>query len=107
MIGKTLNVLGSILGRALSSINREDIVNACIFNVEPVADAKEKELAKQQLDQSASDSLKFDQSGYDSLKLDQSGFESLKDELGPSRDSSLRRNQMMGYGDQDVKVTII
>ena len=67
-------------------------------------DATEKELAKQQLDYSAHDSLRLDQSGYDSLKMDQSGFDSLKDELGPSRDNSLRRNEMLDphFGEQDI-----
>lgn len=93
---------GNALSQALKAINREDIVTACIYNVEPVNDDSEKELAKQQLDQT--DSLKMDHSGYDSLKFDQSGFESLKDELGPSRDSSLGRNQKLDrtYGDYRV-----
>ncbi|KAK6645214.1 hypothetical protein RUM43_001490 [Polyplax serrata] len=81
----------NILSHGLRAINREDIVNACIYNVEPVSDATEKELAKRQLD----DSFKFDNSACDSLQLDQSGFDSLKDELGPSRDSSLGRGSKL------------
>lgn len=44
----------------------------CIFNVELVTDDMEKALAK--------------------VRLDQSGFDILKEELGPSRDTSLQRN---------------
>ena len=75
------------MSQALKAINREDIVNACIFNVEPVKDATEKEIAKIQLDHS--DSLKLDNSILDGYKFDQSGFESLKNELmSSSRDGS-------------------
>ncbi|EEB19392.1 ankyrin 2,3/unc44, putative [Pediculus humanus corporis] len=78
---------GNVLSQALKAINREDIVNACIFNVEPVKDATEKEIAKIQLDHS--DSLKLDNSILDGYKFDQSGFESLKNELmSSSRDGS-------------------
>lgn len=58
--------------QALNKIGRQDIVNKCICNVELVTDDMEKALAK--------------------IHLDQSGFENLKDELGPSRDTSLRRD---------------
>lgn len=44
----------------------------CIFNVELVTDDVEKAVAK--------------------VRIDQPGFDSLKEELGPSRDTSLRRN---------------
>lgn len=44
----------------------------CICNVELVTDDMERALAK--------------------VRLDQSGFDILKDELGPSRDTSLRRD---------------
>lgn len=76
-------------------------MSACIFNVEPVSDDVEKALAQQQLD---GGSTGLDQSGYDSLKMDQSGFESLRDELGGSRDSSLRRNQRVdaSFADKDI-----
>lgn len=93
------NVSGNALEKGLRAINRDDIVTACIFNVEPVSDAVEKEIAKQHLDGGG-----LDQSGYDSLKMDQSGFESLKEELGGSRDSSLRRNEKIDpdYGDKNI-----
>lgn len=90
---------GNVLEKGLRAINRDDIVMACIFNVEPVSDDVEKEIAKQHLDGG------MDQSGYDSLKMDQSGFDSLKEELGGSRDSSLRRNEKIDnhYADKKVK----
>lgn len=48
----------------------------CIFNVELVTDDVEKAVAR--------------------VRLDQPGFDSLKEELGPSRDSSLRRDGTLG-----------
>lgn len=57
---------------ALKKIGRNDIVSKCICNVELVTDDMEKALAK--------------------VRLDQSGFDALKDEIGPSRDASLRRD---------------
>ncbi|XP_075216189.1 uncharacterized protein LOC142321739 isoform X3 [Lycorma delicatula] len=63
---------GNNLEKGLRSINREDIVNQCIYNVELVTDDVERAVAK--------------------VHLDQSGFETLKEELGPSRDTSLHRN---------------
>lgn len=62
---------GNSLEKALRTINREDIVNQCIHNIEIVTDDMEKAVAK--------------------VQLDQSGFDSLKEELGPSRDGSLGR----------------
>ncbi|VVC36072.1 Hypothetical protein CINCED_3A025137 [Cinara cedri] len=62
---------GNSLEKALRAINREDIVNQCIHNIEIVTDDMEKAVAK--------------------VQLDQSGFDSLKEELGPSRDGSLGR----------------
>lgn len=47
----------------------------CIFNVELVTDDVEKAVAR--------------------VRLDQPGFDSLKEELGPSRDTSLRRDAKM------------
>ncbi|KAK0094455.1 hypothetical protein PV326_010824, partial [Microctonus aethiopoides] len=63
---------GNTLEKALNKIGREDIVKKCIFNVELVTDDVEKAVAR--------------------VRLDQPGFDSLKEELGPSRDSSLRRD---------------
>lgn len=60
---------GNLLEKALRAINREDIVNQCIHNIEIVTDDMEKAVAK--------------------VQLDQSGFDSLKEELGPSRNDSL------------------
>lgn len=62
---------GNSLEKALRAIDREDIVNQCIHNIEIVTDDMEKAVAK--------------------VHLDQSGFDSLKEELGPSRDGSLGR----------------
>ncbi|KAK2586999.1 hypothetical protein KPH14_010970 [Odynerus spinipes] len=66
---------GNTLEKALQKIGREDIVNKCIFNVELVTDDVEKAVAR--------------------VRLDQPGFDSLKEELGPSRDTSLRRDATM------------
>jgi hypothetical protein len=63
---------GNTLEKALHKIDREDIVNQCVFNVELVTDDMEKAVAK--------------------VQLDQSGFDALREELGPSRDATLRRN---------------
>lgn len=62
---------GNSLEKALRAIDREDIVNECIHNIEIVTDDIEKAVAN--------------------VQLDQSGFDSLKEELGPSRDGSLGR----------------
>lgn len=66
---------GNTLEQALHRIKRSDIVDKCIFNLELVTDEMEKAVAK--------------------IQLDQSGFDNLKEELGPSRDTSLRRNQVI------------
>lgn len=63
---------GNNLEQALHRIKRSDIVDKCIFNLELVTDEMEKAVAK--------------------MQLDQSGFDNLKEELGPSRDTSLHRN---------------
>ncbi|XP_071440042.1 ankyrin-3-like [Hetaerina americana] len=75
---------GNTLEKSLRRINREDIVDRCIFNVELVTDDMEKAVAK--------------------VRLDQSGFDNLKEELGPSRDTSLRRNVSLDvtYDEQDI-----
>ncbi|XP_046392819.1 ankyrin-3 isoform X15 [Ischnura elegans] len=75
---------GNTLEKSLRKINREDIVDRCIFNVELVTDDMEKAVAK--------------------VRLDQSGFDNLKEELGPSRDTSLRRNVSLDvtYDEQDI-----
>ncbi|XP_030749087.1 ankyrin-3-like isoform X3 [Sitophilus oryzae] len=69
---KANKATGNQLELALNKIGRQDIVDKCICNVELVTDDMEKALAK--------------------IHLDQSGFDYLKDELGPSRDTSLRRD---------------
>ncbi|CAH1098989.1 unnamed protein product [Psylliodes chrysocephalus] len=69
---KANKATGNQLELALNKIGRQDIVDKCICNVELVTDDMEKALAK--------------------IHLDQSGFENLKEELGPSRDTSLRRD---------------
>jgi ankyrin len=63
---------GNTLEKALRKIDREDIVNQCVFNVELVTDDMEKAVAK--------------------VQLDQSGFDALREELGPSCDVTLRRS---------------
>ncbi|XP_021936517.1 ankyrin-3-like isoform X3 [Zootermopsis nevadensis] len=63
---------GNTLEKGLRKIDREDIVNQCVFNVELVTDDMEKAVAK--------------------VQLDQSGFDALREELGPSRDATLRRS---------------
>lgn len=71
---------GNVLETALHKIGRDDIVQQCIFNV----DEMDRAVAK--------------------VQLDQSGFESLKEELGPSRDASLRRDTSLDitYDEQDI-----
>ncbi|XP_063920116.1 ankyrin-3-like isoform X2 [Zophobas morio] len=69
---KANKATGNKLELALKKIGRPDIVSKCICNVELVTDDMEKALAK--------------------VRLDQSGFDTLKDELGSSRDASLRRD---------------
>nr|CAD7195409.1 unnamed protein product [Timema douglasi] len=73
---------GNALETALRKVGREDIVQQCIFNVDEI----------------------------DRTHLDQSGFDSLKEELGPSRDTSLRRDVSLDitYDEQDImKVSFI
>lgn len=66
---------GNTLEKSLNKIGREDIVKKCIFNVELVTDDVEKAVAR--------------------VRLDQPGFDTLKDELGPSRNTSLKRDATM------------
>ncbi|GFQ92159.1 ankyrin-3 [Trichonephila clavata] len=75
---------GNLLEKGLRKINREDIVNQCMFNVELVTDDVEKAVAK--------------------VHLDQSGFDTFKEELGSSRDASLRRDTSLNgtYDEQDI-----
>ncbi|XP_055858103.1 ankyrin-2 isoform X2 [Episyrphus balteatus] len=54
------NANGNTLEQALHKINRSDIVEKCIFNLELVTDYMEKAVAKMQLDQSGFDSLNDD-----------------------------------------------
>ncbi|KAJ8977878.1 hypothetical protein NQ317_016148 [Molorchus minor] len=81
---KANKATGNKLEQALNKIGRQDIVDKCICNVELVTDDMEKALAK--------------------IHLDQSGFENLKEELGPSRDTSLKRDDHLDVsfqGSQD------
>ncbi|KAI4470519.1 ankyrin repeat and protein kinase domain-containing protein [Holotrichia oblita] len=78
---KANKATGNRLESALHKIGRSDIVNKCICNVELVTDDMEKALAK--------------------VRLDQSGFDTLKDELGPSRDTSLKRDGTFKLGSQE------
>jgi len=68
----------------LRKIGRDDIVNRCIFNVELVTDDLEKAVAK--------------------VQLDQTGFDNLRDEIGSSRQATLRRNTSLdvSYDEQDL-----
>ncbi|XP_067131461.1 uncharacterized protein [Centruroides vittatus] len=80
---------GNSLEKALRKIRRDDIVKQCMFNVELVTDAVEKAVAK--------------------VHLDQSGFDTFKEELGSSRDASLRREVSLdvSYDEQDlIKETV-
>nr|CAD7409437.1 unnamed protein product [Timema poppensis] len=75
---------GNTLEKSLRKIDREDIVNQCIFNIELVTDDMERAVAK--------------------VHLDQSGFDNLREELGPSRDATLRRNTTLNdtYDEPDL-----
>lgn len=84
---------GNTLERALRAINREDIINSSIRNVQRATDSIENAINK--------------------VGADQSGFELLKEELGPSRNTS--RGTSLGreasidvsYDEQDImKVTL-
>ncbi|XP_054717551.1 ankyrin-2-like [Uloborus diversus] len=75
---------GNELEKALRRINREDIIKNCMFNVELVTDDVEKAVAK--------------------VHLDQSGFDVFKEELGSSREASMRRGASLdiSYDEQDI-----
>ncbi|CAL1296828.1 unnamed protein product [Larinioides sclopetarius] len=75
---------GNELEKGLRKINREDIIKNCMFNVELVTDDVEKAVAK--------------------VHLDQSGFDVFKEELGSSRDASMRRGVSLdiSYDEQDI-----
>ncbi|XP_076361542.1 uncharacterized protein LOC143252767 isoform X3 [Tachypleus tridentatus] len=75
---------GNSLEKALREINREDIVNRCMVNVKVITDDVKKAVNK--------------------VHLDQSGFDTFKDELGSSRDISLKRDTVhaMCYDEQDI-----
>ncbi|CAM1293249.1 Uncharacterised protein g682 [Pycnogonum litorale] len=75
---------GNVLQKALIRINREDIVNNCIYNRVLVTDDLEKAVAK--------------------VQLDQSGFDAFKEELGSSRDASMKREMSLevSYDEQDM-----
>ncbi|XP_049819591.1 ankyrin-3-like isoform X5 [Aethina tumida] len=79
---KESRATGNQLELALNKIGRSDIVNKCICNVELVTDDMEKVMAKMQLEE-------------------KSGFDYLKDELGPSRDTSLRRDERIDQSYKD------
>ncbi|GIX87124.1 ankyrin-3 [Caerostris extrusa] len=75
---------GNELEKGLRKINREDIIKNCMFNVELVTDDVEKAVAK--------------------VHLDQSGFDVFKEELGSSREASMRRGASLdiSYDEQDI-----
>ena len=77
-------VTGNSLEKALRKIGRDDIVNQCIFNVELVTDDLEKAVAK--------------------VQLDQTGFDSVREEIGSSRNATLRRNTSLdvSFDEQDL-----
>lgn len=77
-------ITGNALQKALLRINREDIVNDCMYNRVLVTDDLEKAVAK--------------------VQLDQSGFDALKEELGPSRDQSMKRETSIevSFDEQDM-----
>lgn len=72
-------LIASTLENALRKIGREDIIQQCIFN----ADETEK---------------------IEKVCI-QSGFDTLKEEFGPSRDTSMKRDvtiDMTSYDEQDL-----
>ncbi|XP_014665288.1 PREDICTED: ankyrin-2-like [Priapulus caudatus] len=75
---------GNALEKALRKINRDDIVRRSMHNVELVTDQLERAAAE--------------------AALDQSGFDALKEELGPSRDTSLARDTSLdiSYDNRDT-----
>ncbi|XP_042148280.1 ankyrin-2 isoform X3 [Ixodes scapularis] len=75
---------GNNLEKGLRRINREDIVNKCMFNVELVTDDVEKAVAK--------------------VHLDQSGFDTFREELGAPKTSSLKRDASLdvSYDEPDL-----
>ena len=75
--------------KALRKCDREDIVNKCIFNMEEVTNEMEKSFAQ--------------------THLDQSGFDSFKEELGPSKNSTLKRDFSMdvSYDEHDRNQVIL
>nr|XP_042902612.1 ankyrin-3 isoform X21 [Parasteatoda tepidariorum] len=75
---------GNELEKGLRKINREDIIKNCMFNVELVTDDVEKAVAK--------------------VHLDQSGFDVFKEELGSSREASMRRGASLdaSVDEQDI-----
>ncbi|XP_022249625.1 ankyrin-2-like isoform X3 [Limulus polyphemus] len=92
---------GNSLEKALREINREDIVNRCMVNVKVVTDDVEKAVAKVHLDQSEIGEKTTN--GFN-CELIWREFDSFKDELGSSRDISLRHDttHAMCYDEQDI-----
>ena len=95
---------GNALEKALRNCDRVDIVNKCIFNVELVTDEHEQSAAKAAL--SAEAAAAADASTA-SATIDESGFDSFKEELGPSRISTLKRDDdhVTSHSSDDVIVT--
>ncbi|XP_063445926.1 uncharacterized protein LOC134725749 isoform X41 [Mytilus trossulus] len=75
---------GQALERALIKINREDVVKKCIYNVENVEDEMEAAAAR--------------------VAMDQSGFDTFTEEVGISREDSMKRNMSLDvqFDEQDM-----
>ncbi|KAL3877004.1 hypothetical protein ACJMK2_034767 [Sinanodonta woodiana] len=75
---------GNALERALRQINREDVVKKCMYNIERVEDEVERAAAK--------------------VAMDQSGFDTFTEEVGISRDSSLKKGISLDvqFDEQDM-----
>ncbi|XP_060074822.1 ankyrin-2-like [Ylistrum balloti] len=75
---------GNALEKALTRINREDVVKKCMYNVETVEDEVEAAAAR--------------------VAMDQSGFDTFTEEVGISRDSSMKRGMSLDvqYDEQDI-----
>ncbi|KAH9361275.1 hypothetical protein HPB48_006837 [Haemaphysalis longicornis] len=101
---------GNNLEKGLRMINREDIVNKCMFNVELVTDDVEKAVAKVHLDQSGRLSPK--ERGFKFIQrncphgciLLFKGFDTFREELGTPKDTSLKRDASLdvSYDEQDL-----
>ncbi|XP_074648678.1 uncharacterized protein LOC141904097 isoform X21 [Tubulanus polymorphus] len=75
---------GNKLEEALKAINRHDVVKKCMYNLSHVTDETERAFAQ--------------------MQMEHSGFDDLKEELGPSRDSTMGRGLSLDvqYDENDM-----